>query len=160
MTVFDFEVITWHRHLQLSQCLIPASVPPAMIVDGNVKSPRVSNIDHRAAMPNRHTTAITARSSAPIGDREGLAALWPDPTGGIVARSANTHLSPRASARPRCPKCQSRTELQRITAARTGFEHWTLRCIKCGLIHEAQVNADPMKSDSIGWEHRELTAPQ
>jgi hypothetical protein len=91
MTVFDFEVITWHRHLQMSQCLIPASVPPAMIVDGNVKSPRVSNIDHRAVMPNRHITAITARSSAPVGDREGLAALWPDPTGGIVARSANTH---------------------------------------------------------------------
>jgi transcription elongation factor Elf1 len=72
-----------------------------------------------------------------------------------------THtLSPRAAARPRCPKCQSRTEVQRITAARIGFEHWTLRCIKCGLIHETQVNADPMKSDSIGWEHSDLTAPQ
>jgi hypothetical protein len=45
-------------------------------------------------------------------------------------------------------------------AARIGFEHWTLRCIKCGLIHETQVNADPMKSDSIGWEHGDLTAPQ
>jgi hypothetical protein len=32
--------------------------------------------------------------------------------------------------------------------------------IKCGLIHEAQVNADPMKADSIGWEHGDLTAPQ
>jgi hypothetical protein len=34
--------------LQLSECLISASVPPAVIVDGNVKSPRVSDIDHQA----------------------------------------------------------------------------------------------------------------
>jgi hypothetical protein len=51
-------------------------------------------------------------------------------------------------------------EVQRITAVRSGFEHWTLRCIKCGLIHEAQVNADPMKSDAVGWEHSDLRAPQ
>jgi hypothetical protein len=50
-------------------------------------------------------------------------------------------------------------EVQRITAARSGFEHWTLRCTKCGLIQEAQVNADPMKSDGIGWEHSDLRAP-
>src|SRR5450631_4951264 len=62
---------------------------------------------------------------------------------GLTPREASlpdpqTHtLSPRAAARPRCPKCQSRTEVQRITAARTGFEHWTLRCIKYGLLHEA-----------------------
>jgi hypothetical protein len=49
------------------------------------------------------------------------------------------------------PKCQSRMEVQHITSARPGFEHWTLRCARCGLIHEAQVNADPMKSDAIGW---------
>ena len=60
-------------------------------------------------------------------------------------------LSPRVAARPRCPKCQSRMEVQHITSARSGFEHWTLRCTECRLIHEAQVNADPMKSDAIGW---------
>jgi hypothetical protein len=27
----------------------------------------------------------------------------------------------------------------------------TLRCTECRLIHEAQVNADPVKSDAIGW---------
>jgi hypothetical protein len=68
-------------------------------------------------------------------------------------------LSPRLAGRPRCLKCQSRTEVQRITAARSGFEHWTLRCTKCGLIREAQVNADSMKSDAIGWEHSDLRAP-
>jgi hypothetical protein len=107
-------------------------------------------------MPGRHTTAITAWPSAPIGDREGLAALSPDPTGGIVARSTN----PIALRGLVVPNGQSRTEIKRITAARTGFEHWTLRCIKCGLIHEAQVSADPMKSVSNGWEHSDLSSPQ
>jgi uncharacterized Zn finger protein len=69
-------------------------------------------------------------------------------------------LSPRAAARPRCPKCQSRAEVQHIAAARTGFEHWTLRCTSCGLIHEAQVSVDPMKSDAVGGEHSDLRAPQ
>jgi uncharacterized Zn finger protein len=59
-------------------------------------------------------------------------------------------LSPRVAAAPRCPKCQSRMEIQHITSARSGFEHWTLRCTECGLIHEAQVSADKMKSDAIG----------
>jgi hypothetical protein len=49
-------------------------------------------------------------------------------------------------------------EIQHITSARSGFEHWTLRCTKCGLIHEAQVNADPMKSDVIGRENSDLRA--
>jgi len=51
-------------------------------------------------------------------------------------------------------------EVLRTAAARSGFEHWTLRCTKCGLIHEAQVNADPMKSDAAGWERGDLRAPQ
>jgi hypothetical protein len=68
--------------------------------------------------------------------------------------------SPRAATRPRCLKCQSRMEVQRITAARSGFEHWTVRCIKCGLVREAQVNVDPMQSDAAGWEHSDLGAPQ
>jgi hypothetical protein len=51
-------------------------------------------------------------------------------------------------------------EVQHIAAARSGFEHWTLRCTRCGLIQEAQVNADSKKSDdAIGWEHSDLRAP-
>jgi uncharacterized Zn finger protein len=70
--------------------------------------------------------------------------------------SQTSDLSLGAAERPRCPKCQSRMEIQHITSARSGFEHWTLRCTKCGLIHEAQVNADPMKSDVIGREPSDL----
>jgi uncharacterized Zn finger protein len=62
-------------------------------------------------------------------------------------------LSPHMAARPRCPKCQSCTEVQHISAARPGFEHWTLRCTRCGLIHEAQVNTDPMMPDARGWAY-------
>jgi len=69
-------------------------------------------------------------------------------------------LPPRVAGRPRCPKCQSRMEIQHIASARSGLEHWTLRCTKCWLIHEAQVNTDPMKSNAIGLEHSDLRAPQ
>jgi len=51
-------------------------------------------------------------------------------------------------------------EIQQITSARSGFERRTLRCTKAALSHEAQVNADPMKSDAIGGEHSDLRAPQ
>jgi hypothetical protein len=68
-------------------------------------------------------------------------------------------LSHRAAARPRCAECQSRMEIQRITAARPGFEHWTLRCVKCGLINEAQVSTDPVKSDAVDWSNSDLRAP-
>jgi hypothetical protein len=68
-------------------------------------------------------------------------------------------LSPRAAARPRCLKCQSRMEIQSIAAARSGFEHWTLRCIQCGNIREAQVPTDPMMSDARGWADAELVRP-
>ena len=83
-----------------------------------------------------------------------------DSTGASLPDSQAQTLSPRAAARPRCPKCQSRTEVRHIAVARAGFEHWTLRCTKCGLIHEAQVSADPMKSDAARWEHSDLQPPQ
>jgi hypothetical protein len=67
-------------------------------------------------------------------------------------------LSPRVAGRPRCLKCQSRMEVQHITSTRSGFEHWTLRCTKCGLIREAQVSADPIEPDAIGWEHSDQRA--
>jgi hypothetical protein len=51
-------------------------------------------------------------------------------------------------------------EVQRITTARPGFEYWTLRCVECGLINEAQVSADPMKSDAAGRVDSDLRAPE
>jgi uncharacterized Zn finger protein len=68
-------------------------------------------------------------------------------------------LTPRAVALPRCPQCQAPALIQRATPGRSGFEHWTLRCPKCGNIHEVQVQTDPMKSEAIGWLSGDLHAP-
>ena len=34
----------------------------------------------------------------------------------------------------RCSMCQSSTNIQSTAWARKGFEHWTLRCTRCGHI--------------------------
>ena len=47
-------------------------------------------------------------------------------------------------------------EVQHVAPGRLGFEHWTLRCIKCGLIQDAQAQADPMTSEAVGWFNGEL----
>ena len=52
-------------------------------------------------------------------------------------------LSPREMSWHGCPKCGSPVSIQTIAPGRPGFEHWTIRCSKCGLIHEAQVQAEP-----------------
>jgi tRNA(Ile2) C34 agmatinyltransferase TiaS len=69
-------------------------------------------------------------------------------------------LSPRHTVRPRCPQCRGRMEVQHVAPGRLGFEHWTLRCIKCGLIQDAQAQADPMKSEAVGWFNGELRPPK
>jgi len=68
-------------------------------------------------------------------------------------------LTPRAIALPRCPQRQATALVQRSTAGRSGFEHWTLRCTRCGHIHEAQVHVDPMTSEANGWISGDLHAP-
>jgi Zn ribbon nucleic-acid-binding protein len=70
-----------------------------------------------------------------------------------------SQLTPRMVARPRCRQCQATATVQRWTAGRTGFEHWTLRCTKCGHIHEAQVQTDPMTPEAYKWLSGELRAP-
>jgi tRNA(Ile2) C34 agmatinyltransferase TiaS len=69
-------------------------------------------------------------------------------------------LSPRHAVRPRCPRCEARMEVQYVAPGRPGFEHGTLKCTTCGLIHEAQAHADPLKSEALGWFDGELKAPQ
>jgi len=50
--------------------------------------------------------------------------------------------------------------VQRIAPARTGFEHWTLRCTKCGHIHQMQVVSNPSQSGPIDWFDNNLQPPQ
>ena len=49
----------------------------------------------------------------------------------------------------RCLVCQSAMEFQRFTAARAGFEHWTLRCTRCGRIDQVQIDTDPLKAEAL-----------
>ena len=56
---------------------------------------------------------------------------------------SSPELPSRVTQRPRCPRCQARMAVQRAIPARAGFEHWTLRCMNCGHIHEAQVQLVP-----------------
>jgi hypothetical protein len=67
--------------------------------------------------------------------------------------------SPQATKHPRCPRCQTRMAVQRAIPARPGFEYWTLRCIKCDNICEAQVHTDPITPDARGWIDSELAHP-
>lgn len=69
-------------------------------------------------------------------------------------------LPPRQAARPTCTVCQSRMEVLRTSKSRAGYEHWTLRCLKCGHIDEAQVNTDPLRSDAGEWIKGELRSPK
>jgi hypothetical protein len=132
MTVFDIEVIVWHRPPPTEQCLIPASVPPATIVGGNVKSLRVSDIDHRVVMPSRHATSPGHRHPSAIERVWRRFRLIP-PEESLPNPQTHT-LSPRAAARPRCPKCHAHGDPAHHRSSYR-FRALTLRCIKCGLIH-------------------------
>jgi hypothetical protein len=65
-------------------------------------------------------------------------------------------LPQRRTMRRRCLLCQAPMEVQRIVAARAGFEHWTLRCTSCGRIDQMQVDTDPLDSGALGWIEGEL----
>jgi transcription elongation factor Elf1 len=45
-----------------------------------------------------------------------------------------------ATALPDCPLCGTRLVVQRIIPGRLGLEHWTLRCTKCGHIHQDAID--------------------
>jgi hypothetical protein len=87
--------------------------------------------------PRRNQLRQTASSLRTLFKKKG----WLDANtlegSGVMAMSESQ--IPTLPARLGCPQCEARTTTQRITRARSGFEHWTLRCTKCGHIHEAQV---------------------
>jgi uncharacterized Zn finger protein len=47
---------------------------------------------------------------------------------------------------PDCPLCCTRLTIQRIIPGRLGLEHWTLRCRKCGHIHQDAVDRSVHRS--------------
>jgi len=54
--------------------------------------------------------------------------------------NANSIPLAAAAALPDCPLCGTRLVVQRIIPGRLGLEHWTLRCTKCGHIHQDAID--------------------
>ena len=67
---------------------------------------------------------------------------------------------PRVLSTSRCDRCSGVTMVQRITPSRPGYEHWTLRCARCGHIHQKQVEFSPLQSEPVDWFERELVSPK
>jgi ssDNA-binding Zn-finger/Zn-ribbon topoisomerase 1 len=53
---------------------------------------------------------------------------------------ANSIPHAAAPALPDCPLCSTPMVIQQIIPGRLGLEHWTLRCTKCGHIHQDAVD--------------------
>ena len=54
----------------------------------------------------------------------------------------------------RCSMCQSSTKILSTATARMGFEHWTLRCTRCGHIDQVQVNVGAAETVGSPLAHR------
>jgi hypothetical protein len=63
-----------------------------------------------------------------------------------------------AIERPRCPRCQTRMMLERVSSGPIGFEHRLFECPKCDQV-EIVIACDPLKSTAAGWLASDLTAP-
>jgi hypothetical protein len=64
-----------------------------------------------------------------------------------------------AIQRLRCPKCQMRMTLARISPGPTGFELRTFECSRCNHVEKIAIASDPMKSGDVGWLVSELQPP-
>jgi hypothetical protein len=64
-----------------------------------------------------------------------------------------------AIQRLRCPKCQTRMTLVRISPGPTGFELRTFDCSRCNHVEKIAIASDPMKSGDVGWLVSELQPP-
>jgi hypothetical protein len=64
-----------------------------------------------------------------------------------------------AIERPRCPRCQTRMTLERVSRGPIGFEHRLFECPKCDQVEISVFASDPFKSNATGWLDGELRAP-
>jgi hypothetical protein len=64
-----------------------------------------------------------------------------------------------AIQRLRCPKCQMRMMLSRISPGPTGFELRTFDCSKCDYVEKVVIASDPMKPGDVGSLVGELGPP-
>jgi Zn finger protein HypA/HybF involved in hydrogenase expression len=64
-----------------------------------------------------------------------------------------------AIERPRCPRCQTRMMLERISSGPIGFEQRLFECPKCDQVEINVIASDPLKSSAAGWLVGELRSP-
>jgi uncharacterized Zn finger protein len=48
---------------------------------------------------------------------------------------------PSATVQSDCPHCDIRLVVHRIIPGPSGLEYWTLRCTKCGHLHQDKVHS-------------------
>jgi transcription elongation factor Elf1 len=66
------------------------------------------------------------------------------------ASNETTGVHTIADKRLRCPRCESESTVQSSTELRLGVEYLTLRCVRCGLVHDAQMPVgDPGKGEKL-----------
>jgi hypothetical protein len=56
-----------------------------------------------------------------------------------------------AIERPRCPRCQTRMMLERVSSGPIGFEQRLFECPKCVHVEISVIASDPFKSKPAGW---------
>jgi len=56
--------------------------------------------------------------------------------------------TPSTAGLPDCPLCGTQLVVQRIIPGPSGLEHWTLRCTRCGHIHQDAVSTSSPDSSS------------
>jgi hypothetical protein len=57
-----------------------------------------------------------------------------------MPKSEANSIASGAMALPDCPLCMTQLVLQHVIPGRLGLEHWTLRCTKCGHIHQDVID--------------------
>ena len=66
----------------------------------------------------------------------------------------------RVLSSSRCDRCCSVTTVQRITPSRPGYEHWTLRCTRCGHVQQMQVVSSLSQSEPLDWFDSNFSSPK
>jgi transposase-like protein len=64
-----------------------------------------------------------------------------------------------AIERPRCPRCQRRMKLERVSPGPEGFEHRSFECAKCDHA-ETRAIPDAIKSKAVRWFAGEFRGPE
>jgi transposase-like protein len=72
---------------------------------------------------------------------------------------SSSPLSITAIERPRCPRCQRRMKLERVSPGSKGFEHRLFECAKCDHA-ETRAVPDPIQSKAVRWFAGELRSPE